>query len=64
MPASKAAQKMLRAIEKRKPEAIITAHGNVAVFFYRHFPRTVRTTMRIATKGRMKRVEKARRNTT
>ena len=63
MPAPKAAQKMLRAIQKRKPEAIITHHGKFAVFLCRHFPASLRAAMRQGTKGRMARLEKARRNT-
>jgi short-subunit dehydrogenase len=38
MPAGTAARKIVRAIEKRKREEIITAHGKVLVFVRRFFP--------------------------
>ncbi|MCM2279075.1 MAG: SDR family oxidoreductase [Oligoflexia bacterium] len=38
MPAETAARHMVRAIARRKKEAIITFHGKVAVFVQRHFP--------------------------
>jgi short-subunit dehydrogenase len=42
MPADEAARQIVDAIEQRRREAIITAHGKIAVFFYRHFPWLVR----------------------
>lgn len=38
MDTRKAAKQMVRAIEKRKREKIITSHGKIAVFLKRHFP--------------------------
>lgn len=38
MPADEAARQIVDAVAQRKREAIITAHGKIAVFFYRHFP--------------------------
>ena len=38
MPAPEAARQMARAIERRKPEAIITAHGRLMVTMANHFP--------------------------
>ena len=35
---NKAAREMIRAIDKRKPEAIITGHGKVFVKLERHTP--------------------------
>ena len=42
MPAGTAARKIVRAIERRRPEAVITAHGRLLVFVARHFPRLSR----------------------
>lgn len=38
MPADKAARKILRAVLRRKPEAVITGHGKAVVWGVRHFP--------------------------
>ncbi|MGE4232819.1 MAG: SDR family NAD(P)-dependent oxidoreductase [Bacteriovoracia bacterium] len=38
MPTNKAARQIVRALEKRKSEQIITNHGKIAVFLERHFP--------------------------
>jgi len=38
MPADKAARQMVRAIAARKREAVITAHGKLGVWMYRHAP--------------------------
>ncbi|MBN2309190.1 MAG: SDR family NAD(P)-dependent oxidoreductase [Candidatus Hydrogenedentes bacterium] len=61
MPSDKAARAMVRAIGRRRFEAIVTNHGKLIVFMNRHFPRTVRLLMRLATKGRMARIEKRKR---
>jgi len=42
MPADVAARKMVRAIERRRPEAVITGHGKLLVFMARHLPRVSR----------------------
>jgi NADP-dependent 3-hydroxy acid dehydrogenase YdfG len=42
MPADVAARKMVRAIERRRPEAVITVHGRLLVAMARHFPRLAR----------------------
>jgi len=42
MPADKAARAIYKAIQRRKPEAIITFHGKVLVWLKRHFPRGFR----------------------
>lgn len=42
MPADEAARQIVDAIASRRREAVITAHGKIAVFFYRHFPWLVR----------------------
>lgn len=52
MPAEKAAKLMVRAILKRKPELVVTAHGRVAVFLARHCPRLVRA---LASRARARR---------
>lgn len=38
MPADKAARQMVRAIAARRGEAVITAHGKLGVWLYRHAP--------------------------
>ncbi len=42
MPAEVAARKMVRAIERRRPEAVITVHGKLLVAMARHSPRLSR----------------------
>jgi len=49
----KAAREILRAIHKRKKEAVITGHGKVLVFLTRHFPGLTRHIMRNFTKGKI-----------
>jgi short-subunit dehydrogenase len=61
MPRERAARHIVRAIERRRFDAVITGHGKFAVAFHRHFPRTFRALFRLATKGRIERVEGARR---
>lgn len=46
MPAETAARKMLRAIEKRRFEVVITLHGKLAVAAVRLFPRLVHAALR------------------
>lgn len=41
MPAKTAARQITSAIASRRRELIVTAHGKVIVFFFRHFPRTM-----------------------
>lgn len=38
MPAARAAKHIVRASHSRKKEVVVTFHGKVAVFLYRHFP--------------------------
>jgi short-subunit dehydrogenase len=42
MPTDEAARQIVDAIAQRRREAIITAHGKIAAFFYRHCPWLVR----------------------
>jgi short-subunit dehydrogenase len=46
MPTAEAAREIVAAIETRKREAIITTHGKVGVFLYRHFPWLVQAAIR------------------
>jgi len=48
MSPQKAARQIVRAIRKKKREVVITFHGKVAVFFYRHFPRLVVEVMKLS----------------
>lgn len=61
MPARKAARQIVKAIHRRKPEAVITGHGKLAVWFSRHFPRSLRFIMRQMTRGRSEQVQRAKR---
>lgn len=63
MPAEQAARLIIRAVWRRKPEYIVTFHGKLAVWLQRHFPGLVRWLIRVATRGRLEKVRKMRRNT-
>jgi len=63
MPAEKAARLIARAVWRRQPEYIVTFHGKLAVWLQRHFPGLVRRIIRMATRGRLEKVRKMRRNT-
>ncbi len=47
VPADIAARTIVRAVLKRKPEQVITAHGRVIVWLKRHFPGFVRFSIRL-----------------
>lgn len=49
MPTPKAARQIVRAIEARRTEIIVTAHGKVMVFLVRHAPRTLEALVRVFT---------------
>lgn len=53
MPADRAARDILRALHRRRFEAIITYHGKLGVFVNRLFPGLVRVAQRRLTKGRI-----------
>ena len=60
MPTDVAARQIVAAIETRKREAVITAHGRLGVFVYRHAPWLVHAAIRLASRraaarGRAKR---------
>jgi short-subunit dehydrogenase len=46
MPAARAARQIVRAVARRRREAVITGHGKVAVFLQRHAPRLVAWSIR------------------
>jgi len=56
MPTDEAARQIVAAIETRRREAIITTHGRVGVFLYRHAPWLVQAAVR-ASRRRSKRSE-------
>ncbi len=60
-PAEKAAADIVNTVYKRRFEAVITGHGKVAVFFARHFPRSTRWFIGRSVKGRIDKVERAKR---
>jgi short-subunit dehydrogenase len=47
MDTDKAASKLVKAVIKRKPVAVITGHGKAVVFLGRHFPRLVSYLVRV-----------------
>jgi hypothetical protein len=47
MPAERAARAMLNAVLARRPEAVITGHGKLAVGFARHAPTVVSGALRL-----------------
>ena len=61
MPRAKAARQIVRGIHRRTPEFVVTGHGKLICFVSRHFPRTLRYALRAFTKGRIARVEAAKR---
>ena len=65
MPTEKAARQIVRALYRRKPEAIITGHGKVLDAVFRHFPRTTRFLIRQLSKGgHLQKIEETRRGDT
>lgn len=52
MPREKAAREIARAIRRRRSEQIVTFHGKVAVFVYRHFPWILRFAFRGGLRAR------------
>jgi len=52
MPTAEAARQIVAAIETRKREAVITGHGRLAVFAYRHAPWLVHAAYRIGARRR------------
>jgi short-subunit dehydrogenase len=53
MPAATAARHIVRAVARRRREAVITGHGKLAVFFQRHAPWLVRAVIgRFGVRGR------------
>lgn len=61
MAPDKAARQMVHALWKRKPEIVVTGHGKLIVFAARHLPRTTRAALRLATRNRIDKVQKAKR---
>ena len=60
-PADKAARQIVRAIHRRKFEAVITGHGKLAVLAHRLLPRTFRGVLRLATRGKLASVQELKR---
>jgi short-subunit dehydrogenase len=55
MPTDEAARQIVAAIETRKREAVITGHGRLGVFVYRHAPWLVHAAVRLAEARRARR---------
>ena len=61
MPVEVAARQIVRGLYRRKAEFVITKHGKLVTFASRHFPRTVRCLIRMASKGRLEKIEERKR---
>ncbi len=55
MPAEKAARQIVRAVARRRREIVVTRHGKLAVFLYRHAPWVVRLALRAGARRAIKR---------
>jgi short-subunit dehydrogenase len=55
MPTALAASQIVAAIDARQREAIITTHGKLGIFLYRHFPWLVRLAFRVGVAQRLTR---------
>jgi short-subunit dehydrogenase len=53
----RAAHEIARAVEARKPEAVITNHGKAAMFVATRFPRTLHSVVRLASSQVLSRVK-------
>ncbi len=60
-PTEKAARDIVQCIYKRRFEAVITGHGKLALFIARHFPRSTRWFIARAVRGKLDKVERAKR---
>lgn len=61
VPAGRAAREIVNALHKRKTHAVITGHGRVGVFVFRHAPWLVRFAIRRATRGRLEKFDRSNR---
>jgi len=52
MPTERAARQIVTAIHRRKRERIVTAHGKLLVFVYRHWPWLIRWAQKTGVKAR------------
>jgi short-subunit dehydrogenase len=52
MPTARAARRILRAVGRRRREAVITGHGKVLVFLQRHFPGLLGMLLRLGPQAR------------
>lgn len=62
VPARTAAREAMRALHRRRPEVVLTGHGKAMMFITRHFPRTARLALRMASRGRLDKMHEARRD--
>ncbi len=63
MPTETAARKMVNALYRRRPVAVITGHARAMVLLHRLCPGLLRWVVRRMTKGKLAKFQKARRNT-
>ena len=61
VPADRAAREIVNALYKRKVHAVITGHGKLGVFAFRHAPWLVRFAIRQATQGRLEKLDRSNR---
>ena len=64
MPSDKAARQIVRGLYRRTPEFVITKHGKAVTFAVRHFPSAMRALVRIASNGRLEKIERRKRGNT
>ena len=61
MPVDTAARQIVRGLYRRKAEFVITKHGKLVTFVSRHLPRTTRLLIRMASRGRLEKIEERKR---
>jgi short-subunit dehydrogenase len=61
VPAHRAAREITNALHRRKVHAVITGHGRLGVFVYRHAPWLVRFALRHASRGRFDKLDRSSR---
>lgn len=59
--AEAAAEELVGALYRRRPEVTLTGHGKAMMFVTRHFPRATRLALRVASRGRMQKMQELRR---
>lgn len=61
MPTETAARHIVVGLYRRRAEFVITGHGKLVIFASRHFPGTTRLVIRMASRGRLEKIEERKR---